>query len=98
MKNNTWKGRGKKSSNQQNHPEMDQQQQEQLQQWPTVQLSPLQLAAVSATPAAAKASGRPSSTPPGRNTGLMQPPVNPKPSTPVRAGTPQVPLNTQDSG
>ena len=89
---------GKKSSNQ---PEMEQQQQDQLQQRPTVQISPLpdqpprlasaQLTAgESAAPTAGQAD-RPSSTP-LQDTGLMQlPPASTMP--PARAGTPQVFFN-----
>ena len=101
----TRKGRGKKSPNQ---PEVEQQQQDQLQQHATVQISPLpdqpprpastQLAAgESAAPVAGQA-GKSRPTPP-QDAGLMQlPPVNAVP--PVRAGTPQVFLNnnTQGSG
>ena len=87
---------------------MEQQQQKQLQQQPTVQLSPLQqqpprpaptqhVAGESATPATGETS-RSTSIPP-HNAGVMQlPPVNTV-LTP-RPGTLQVPynINTQDSG
>ena len=101
----TRKGRGKKLSNQ---PVMEQQQQDQLQQHATVQISPLpnqprrpastQLTAgESATPSTGQADR--SSLTPLQDTGLMQlPPVNIVP--PPRAGTPQIFFNnnTQDSG